>query len=380
MRRIIVFALLLVMVASLAVPAFAAQGDLSMSDVSVQAGETVYLTVSLTKKVTGDTIGVTYTYDGSLLEPVAGSCQWLQQGTLQDFGAGNDSGVWAVDKAKTITGDICVLAFRVREEASFSETKVSCTVLIKNGSKKAGEFTAEATVSMGCDHSFGPWEQQGNAVHTRVCEKCSERQSQSHDWDDGTVTQDPENPDQNLKTRTCTVCDAKRTESVPAEEEKPGFSRPAEPTEPEETTVPEREEAPWRPDPNDTTFPDKERPDDEADDGHTTDTTRPGQDYGSTGSDDHEATHSTVWQPRDYNTPDAEEQEAEQDPAHDLEDLPIAIPAGDGDSQQTADATEDPHEGHSHTQQPEGMTAIVVCVFVLALGVGVGIYLKRKRR
>lgn len=219
MKKITVFLTLLAIIAGMALTAFAAEPKLQISDASAKPGDTVYLTVSLTEAVTGDTMGITYTYDRTVLEVVSSACTWEQKGVLQDFGSYDDSGVWTSGKSQEISGDICVLTFRVKSDVNFTGTDVACTLLVKNGSEKVGEFTATARISATCEHVYGDWQDAGEVGHSRGCELCGGTQTASHDWDEGTRTPDPENSGLDILTRTCGVCGAVRTSQVPGEQE-----------------------------------------------------------------------------------------------------------------------------------------------------------------
>lgn len=219
MKKITVFLTILAIIAGMALTAFAAEPKLQISDASAKPGDTVYLTVSLTEAVTGDTMGITYTYDRTVLEVVSSACTWEQKGVLQDFGSYDDSGVWTSGKSQEISGDICVLTFRVKSDVNFTGTDVACTLLVKNGSEKVGEFTAAARISAVCEHVYGDWQDAGEVGHSRGCELCGGTQTASHDWDEGTRTPDPENSGYDILTRTCGVCDAVRTSQVPGEQE-----------------------------------------------------------------------------------------------------------------------------------------------------------------
>ena len=113
---------------------------------SVSYEDTIYLTVALEGGVEGTSLGVTGEIDDLLLESVPSASKWKVEGLLSDF---NDrgQGVWTTDKPRTLEGDIVVLAFRARSAEPF-ETKVTCTLIVKNGAQEVGRYTAQTTVAV----------------------------------------------------------------------------------------------------------------------------------------------------------------------------------------------------------------------------------------
>jgi len=113
---------------------------------SVRQEDMIYVTVSLEGGVEGISLGVTAEIDHLLLESVPDASQWKVQGLLSDF---NDrgQGVWTTDKLKTLEGELVVLAFRPRSAEPF-ETKITCTLIVKNGAQEVGRYSADTTVKM----------------------------------------------------------------------------------------------------------------------------------------------------------------------------------------------------------------------------------------
>lgn len=218
MKKVLTLMLALAMIAMLVVPAFAAEEDISISDMNVKPGDTAYLRITLKKSLVGDSIGITYSYDTAVLKAVPKSCTWEKKGAIQDFN-NKKAGAWAASSAMDLKGDLCVLAFQVPENASFTETQVTCTVIIKKGTETVGEYTVTGTISMTCEHKFGEWADEGSVGHAQICELCGKKTTASHAWDEGTIVHNPEDEHTDLKVYTCTVCGAQKQENVPAEKE-----------------------------------------------------------------------------------------------------------------------------------------------------------------
>ena len=250
MRKFTLLLAALALLLNLGTVALAESPDLEIPDMPAQAGQTVYVSVVLNKSVTGDAIGISYSYDSSLLEALPDSSIWEKDSILEDF-SNEDSGVWASTKAQDLSGKLCTLAFRLKSDASFTETKVSCTVTIKNGPDTAGTFAAEGRIYMLCEHRYGQWTDAENR-HSRTCELCGKAESQSHSWDNGSSSAHPTNPALCLVTYTCTGCGATRTvettgtglPQTPTEEAPPTAPTEEVPTMPPIETMPPQQELP----------------------------------------------------------------------------------------------------------------------------------------
>lgn len=234
MRKHLLLFLTAAIVLMLTIPVSAAGNGMTMYDVTVREEETVYVVVSFTGDVTGSGVGITYSYDETLLKIIPEECSWCQKALLSDFSKTAKEAVWAVDGARSLTGDFCVLAFRLLSP-DFTRTEVRCKASVKGGASDAESFQAVAVVNKICDHSFGPWSSGGTLGHSRVCETCKQSEFQSHTMDQGVLTQDRENPDTYTKVYTCTVCGWSRSEPAAAP-----WSPPTEPSlpDPPETTIP----------------------------------------------------------------------------------------------------------------------------------------------
>lgn len=206
MKKLIVSLLALLLLGALALTGFAAENPMVLSSVEAAPGDLVYMTLSLTEPVVGDSMAVTYTYDTNILEPVPGSCSWEYKGVLQDFGKTNDAGVWAGKETVKLQNDICVLAFRVLDKAKLVQSTVTCTLIVKNSSQEAGRYIAEGTVYQQCEHEYGNWTDIGSLGHSRVCAKCHRQQTQSHNYDSGQDKTDASGA--TVKQFTCIDCRA----------------------------------------------------------------------------------------------------------------------------------------------------------------------------
>ena len=232
MKKIRILAMLLALLLSLSTAVMAEENALTLSDASVREDETIYLTLRLNTSVIGDTLGISYTFDSAVLEPVLSSCTWSQKGVISNFNK-EHAGVWAADQAKDLAGDICVLAFRVKSGVKLTETTVSCKLIIKNGAVSQGTYTAQATVTYACDHTYGDWEPGNEAGHVRACIHCGDSVFQPHSWDSGEMKENPDDPAQDWLVFTCEVCGASYQTEIPKTEQPTQSTQP-----PAESTAP----------------------------------------------------------------------------------------------------------------------------------------------
>lgn len=236
MKKISILAVILAILLTFSTVAMAEENALTLSDAHVREDETIYLTLRLNKSVTGDAIGISYTFDSAVLEPVLSSCTWSQKGTLSNFN-NEHAGVWAANKATDLAGDICVLAFQVKDGVKLTQTTVSCTLVIKNGADEQGTFTAQATVTYNCDHSYSPWEPGNEAGHIKSCVHCGSTAYQPHSWNTPKNEEKSDDPDHDWLVYDCQVCGFVHREEIPEVEEATEPPRNTEPITEPTTTV-----------------------------------------------------------------------------------------------------------------------------------------------
>lgn len=198
-------------------PVSAANPPLTATASAVVAGKDAYLTLRFNETVVGDTVAVTYTWDKACLEPIPDACTWSKKGTLDDLALLAGSGVWTKSTPIDLKGDLCVLTFRVPENATFKKTAVNCTVLVKNNGVTVGEYKTVAKFNHVCDHQFGQWQTTGDEQHAQTCSLCKEQFLERHSWIDGEILNVPDNPNIKLKVLFCTVCKATTEVEVPTD-------------------------------------------------------------------------------------------------------------------------------------------------------------------
>jgi hypothetical protein len=73
--------------------------------------------------------------------------------------------------------------------------------------------TKTETIAKTTTHSFGAWTKLNDTQHQRTC-ACGEKQTENHTWDSGTVTKPASYTETGVRTYTCTVCNATKTETI----------------------------------------------------------------------------------------------------------------------------------------------------------------------
>lgn len=91
---------------------------------------------------------------------------------------------------------------------TFGEKTFTCTA--------CGETKTEQIAKLP-EHTYGTWEKHNETQHKRTC-SCGKVEYADHTWDAGKVTTEPTSTSNGVKTYTCTVCSATKTEIIFAED------------------------------------------------------------------------------------------------------------------------------------------------------------------
>lgn len=370
MRKLLVLILTLALLAGFALTGYAASEPLTLSDGTAAAGNTVYLVVTLHESAVGDTVGISYSYDTKLLKAVPSSCTWERKSTLDDFDNKN-SGVWAASKAEDLKGKVCTLALNILPGVQFTETEVTCALIVKNGAEEVGTFEAKAKVTLECLHEFGEWADQGAIGHSRACSLCGNSQTQPHEWDAGKITADPSDPAYDLKTHTCGICGAQKSLRIPSGQEDTQPPQDLSPTDPK-PTVPEKEHPYTQPpvptEPNSGSKPGSSQGGSGSQNGGEN-PTQSFHDYNQgteavSGGDGHDHSHDDADGEKGFVT---------------KESRPVAVPGGDAAETETAEHDHD----HDHitpavSSGERAGTALGIAAVVLVLLGGAVWFVKKK--
>ena len=171
MKKTVILLLAVLLVAMLAVPASAAgAASLVVSSATVYRGNTFTMTVYVSNLEACRTGGIEVTH-GDGLELVSG--EWLMSGAaLANFSASSKDGVFALDTAKKLSGNIFRMTFKVKSNAAFTGNKVSVKLLINNAQV---QLEKPLTITVACKHNFGAWASAGASGHSHTCSVCGKK-------------------------------------------------------------------------------------------------------------------------------------------------------------------------------------------------------------
>ncbi len=215
MKKIISFLICLVLIFSLTISAFAAESVKVNSKTSantLKLGDTVTITVSLNANAEFKSMALTPIYDENVFEVVSG--EWILTGAMiASFD--NKNAAIGYSNAVNKSGDVFKYVLKVKDNATLKDTSIKTEAVIKNGSIVVTSVANTTTVKIICKtHSFGAWSKADNNSHKHTCSKCGVDESSAHTWNNGTVTKAATCKETGIKTYTCTVCNATKTEVI----------------------------------------------------------------------------------------------------------------------------------------------------------------------
>lgn len=215
MKKIISLLVCLVLVFSLSISAFAAGSAKVNSDASadvIKVGDTVVVTVSLSDCAPFKSMALTPNFDKNVFEIVSG--EWLLYGAALSNFNGTSAAI-AYSNAVEKSGDIFKYVLKVKDNATLKNTTIKTDAVIKNGAASVESTAGSATVKVICkNHSFGAWSKADNNNHKHTCTACGTAESSAHTWNGGTITKAATCKETGVKTYTCTVCNATKTETI----------------------------------------------------------------------------------------------------------------------------------------------------------------------
>lgn len=204
MKRIISILVCLILLALLAVPAFAAgaQFGMSASSSNLKRGDTVTFSVRISASEAYTSAGLKLSYDTSAFELVSGSCS-VPGATLNSFKNGFAFGF---SEATAYSGGVGSFTLRVKATAPIKSYTISGT-----GSNAGG---CSITVKVTCDHTYYGWEPASGTQHQRTCSKCGHVDTANHGWDISDVTKQPNCKEEGQRRLGCKTCGYTKTEPI----------------------------------------------------------------------------------------------------------------------------------------------------------------------
>ena len=98
---------------------------------------------------------------------------------------------------------------KVTKEPTIFDTGVKTYTCTKCGAAKT-----ETIAKLQHTHSYGFWSNDNGSTHSRSC-SCGDTETETHSFDSGTVTKEPTYNAEGVRTCTCRVCGATKTETIP---------------------------------------------------------------------------------------------------------------------------------------------------------------------
>ena len=227
MKKLATIALCLLMVAALAVTVFAANDakfSMSPSSKTLERGDQITLTVTLSNTNVADSYGMQLKYDKDVFEIVSGSiARSIKEMYLEDklsaatFDAGKGFAFsYKSAFVEAYSGDFGTVTFKVKDNAPMGTyTITGDTAISKNGNFLSVDDVV-TTITVSCSHSYGSWTNAGSDAHSKTCSKCGDVQTEAHKWNSGTTTKAATCEEAGVKTYTCSTCKATKTEAIAA--------------------------------------------------------------------------------------------------------------------------------------------------------------------
>lgn len=183
MKKITAILVCLLLVASLAVTAFAADPvviTVTPAKTTVANGETIDFSVTMTELANCRSAGITLTYDEAVFEYVSGACT-LTGTTLANFGVigGKLSGSFAFAAGTTVSGEIFTFKMKVKADAPLADTTIEVAGSARNVDGAVETTLPNVNMTVACEHEWSDWTADATN-HSRTCSKCGTVDSAAH--------------------------------------------------------------------------------------------------------------------------------------------------------------------------------------------------------
>ena len=216
MKKQIILLLLVAMLACLLAAPVAADVTLVMtvstSKTSVSAGDVITVTVSISETDNCSSVGLGIQYDVNAFEMVENSFDPLVAHTQASckYNAAAKGYVASImlESTQKVSGALFTFQLKVKEGVAIGASyEISGKTSIRVGGTTSSCGINKATVKIVCAHKYD------NDCDT-ACNACGEKREIQHKYDGGKVTTAATCAKEGVKTYTCTICGAKKTEAV----------------------------------------------------------------------------------------------------------------------------------------------------------------------
>ena len=231
MKRIMSFVLAMIMVMCMIVPVYAEETEpavtVTPSATSVNIGDTVTFTVSLSGFAKSKALAIVPSFDTEVFEYVPVSLDpedpdvpFDQCGTIIIAGAFGDfslsEGNAALMFLSSTNVNTDIISFTLKAKKAASSIYVSCEAIVTPNKGDPVNACGHCDISVVCPHDYKYGAEMYNDTHHRyLCSICGEPKMEEHKWDDGEVIT-PASHTQNGEMRyECTVCGRDKIVEIP---------------------------------------------------------------------------------------------------------------------------------------------------------------------
>ena len=216
MKKLLSVLLCILLLAALAVTVSAtasAQMTVSAAKTTVNRGDTINFSVSISAVEDCRSAAFMLSYDQSVFEFVSGQCT-LSGTALANFSAG--TGTFAYGSGTAVSGQIFTFQLKVKDNAEIGNYNISANVNTRDSSGAIPTTVNTVRISIACKHSYGAWSESGTG-HQQTCAHCGDIQTGNHDWKLSSGIA-PTCKEEGRNSYACSGCGASKTETVPKTE------------------------------------------------------------------------------------------------------------------------------------------------------------------
>lgn len=210
MKRILIIALCILLIAATAMPVLAASASMSLSSSAgtLHRGDSFTITVKLKNDQAIGRGGIVLNYDKSVFEITGGSCN-VSGATLAEVSASRNGGVFALEDAKVVSGTVFTINMKVKSNAAFGTYTISGSASMEISCSVSG-----TSVTVACAHSYGACTAVNATSHKHSCSICGHEETLNHTWDSGTEKTKATCKETGLMTYSCTACGQTKDEVI----------------------------------------------------------------------------------------------------------------------------------------------------------------------
>ena len=209
MKKIVFILLALMLMMSMAIPAMAADTEVTITPASNVGylGNEVKVTVSIATVAPYTSFGYTLSYDTAVFEFVKYELAANPGAMIFMFDQSKQSLLMNFAQPSTYSGELVTITLRVKDKAPLKNTEISGKVSCKNSTTNSDVEVAfhAAQISIGCEHEFA-YTSTNETSHEAYCAKCETKNSEDHTWDGGTIVKNATCTEAGEEKFTCTKC------------------------------------------------------------------------------------------------------------------------------------------------------------------------------